>query len=66
MTDGNIVADVQVCAPSRSLVNSLFKHGVDMNNLWRYQISYRLSLIDEKAAPLSIGVAYAMDKPLWK
>lgn len=66
MTDGSIAADVQVCAPSRSLVNSLFKHGVGMNNPWRYQIAYRLSLIDEMVAPLSIGVAYAMDKPPWK
>jgi carboxylesterase type B len=66
MTYGNIVADGQVRAPSRSVARSLFEAGVTINDIWRYQIAYRLSFIDEKVAPLSFGVAHAMDKPLWK
>lgn len=65
-TYGNIIADGQVRAPSRSVANSLFKHGVAIDDIWRYQIAYRLSFINEKVAPLSFGVAHAMDKPLWK
>lgn len=58
---GTIVADGQVRAPSRSVANSLFKHGVDINYIWRYQIAYHLSFIDDNVAPLPFGVAIAMD-----
>ena len=63
---GQIVSDGQVRAPSRALVKSLFSNGANLNDIWRYQISYRLSFIDEKVAPMSFGVAHAMDKPFWK
>lgn len=63
---GNIIADGQVRAPSRSLANSLFEHGVGLEDIWRYRIAYRLSFITEKIAPKSFGVAHAMDKPFWK
>ncbi|ETN36259.1 uncharacterized protein HMPREF1541_08536 [Cyphellophora europaea CBS 101466] len=62
---GNIIADGQVRAPSRLLVDSLLSHGVPIERVWRYQIGYRLSFIDEKQAPRSFGVAHAMDKPFW-
>ncbi|KAJ4051220.1 hypothetical protein NW756_003631 [Fusarium oxysporum] len=62
---GNIISDGQVRAPSRSLVQSLSANGVDIHDIWRYQIAYRLSFIDEKVAPKSFGVAHAMDKPFW-
>jgi carboxylesterase type B len=63
---GKIISDGQVRAPSRCLVNSLFTHGVDVHDVWRYCISYRLSFITEKVAPLAFGVSHAMDKPFWK
>jgi len=63
---GRIVSDGQVRAPVRSLVDSLIRHGVDINDIWRYRISYRLSFINEDVVPKSFGVAHAMDKPLWK
>lgn len=63
---GHIIADGQVRAPSRWLVNCLSNHGVPLQDIWRYQISYRLSFISEKVAPLSWGVSHAMDKPFWK
>ncbi|KAL5591874.1 hypothetical protein FOVSG1_010763 [Fusarium oxysporum f. sp. vasinfectum] len=63
---GNIISDGQVRAPSRSLVQSLSANGVNIHDIWRYQIAYRLSFIDEKVAPKSFGVAHAMDKPFWK
>ncbi|RDW59911.1 carboxylic ester hydrolase-32 [Coleophoma cylindrospora] len=62
---GRIIADGQVRAPSRFLANSLFEHGVSLNDIWRYRISYRLSFITDKVAPSSFGVAHAMDKPFW-
>ncbi|KAJ5102821.1 hypothetical protein N7532_003350 [Penicillium argentinense] len=62
---GNIIADGQVRAPSRWLVNCLSSHGVPIRDIWRYRIAYRLSFITEKVAPLSFGVAHAMDKPFW-
>lgn len=63
---GQIVSDGQVRAPSRALVKSLVGNGATLNDIWRYQISYRLSFIDESVAPMSFGVAHAMDKPFWK
>jgi carboxylesterase type B len=63
---GVIISDGQVRAPSRFLAKSLFEHGVGLEDIWRYRISYRLSFIDEKVAPRSFGVAHAMDKPFWK
>lgn len=63
---GKIVSDGQVRAPTRFLANNLFQHGVPVKDIWRYRISYRLSFIDEKVAPMSFGVAHAMDKPFWK
>ncbi|KAL5048094.1 hypothetical protein BDW71DRAFT_206035 [Aspergillus fruticulosus] len=62
---GQIISDGQVRAPSRALVSNLISNGVDLANAWRYQIAYRLSFIDEKVAPMSFGVAHAMDKPFW-
>lgn len=63
---GCIIADGQVRAPARSLVNSLFNNGVPLHDIWRCQVAYRLSFITEKIAPTSFGVAHAMDKPFWK
>ena len=63
---GTIIADGQVRAPSRSLVNNLVKHGVGVEDIWRYQIGYRLSFIDESIAPRDFGCTHAMDKPFWK
>lgn len=63
---GIIISDGQVRAPSRFVANSLFEHGVSVEDIWRYRISYRLSFITEKVAPKSFGVAHAMDKPIWK
>lgn len=63
---GEIIADGQVRAPSRLLVKQLVDHGANLNDVWRYQVAYRLSFIDEKVAPLWMGVAHAMDKPFWK
>ncbi|KAL4877383.1 Alpha/Beta hydrolase protein [Aspergillus karnatakaensis] len=62
---GQIISDGQVRAPSRALVNNLVANGVDLRDIWRYQIAYRLSFIDETVAPMSFGVAHAMDKPFW-
>ncbi|KAE9370532.1 alpha/beta-hydrolase [Stipitochalara longipes BDJ] len=62
---GTIISDGQVRAPSRFLVNSLVTHGVSIRDIWRYQVAYRLSFIDEKVAPPSYGVAHGMDKPFW-
>ncbi|KAL4814269.1 Alpha/Beta hydrolase protein [Aspergillus spinulosporus] len=62
---GQIISDGQVRAPSRALVSNLVANGVDIANIWRYQIAYRLSFIDERVAPISFGVAHAMDKPFW-
>ncbi|KAJ4264431.1 hypothetical protein NW762_005631 [Fusarium torreyae] len=63
---GRIISDGQVRAPSRALVQNLSSNGVDIRDIWRYQVSYRLSFIDETVAPMSFGVAHAMDKPIWK
>ncbi|KAK4546513.1 hypothetical protein LTR36_001730 [Oleoguttula mirabilis] len=62
---GHIVSDGQVRAPSRTLVKSLALNGVAIRDLWRYQVAYRLSFIDETIAPLSFKVAHACDKPFW-
>ncbi|KAL4965230.1 alpha/beta-hydrolase [Aspergillus stella-maris] len=62
---GQIIADGQVRAPSRALVHNLVANGVDIADIWRYQIAYRLSFIDESVAPMEFGVAHAMDKPFW-
>ncbi|KAJ5234433.1 uncharacterized protein N7469_003601 [Penicillium citrinum] len=62
---GNIIADGQVRAPSRWLVDCLSKNGVPLQDIWRYRIAYRLSFITNKVAPASFGVAHAMDKPFW-
>ncbi|KAG7067948.1 Carboxylic ester hydrolase [Colletotrichum scovillei] len=64
-TFGSIVSDGQVRAPSRALAKALVDNGVDIRDVWRYQIAYRLSFIDEKVAPASFGVAHAMDRPIW-
>jgi carboxylesterase type B len=63
---GIIISDGQVRAPSRFLADTLFGHGVGVEDIWRYRIAYRLSFITEKVAPKSFGVAHAMDKPIWK
>lgn len=63
---GRIIADGQVRAPSRALAQNLLQNGVPLSDIWRYQIAYRLSFIDEKIAPMCMGVAHAMDKPFWK
>lgn len=63
---GRIVADGQVRAPYRFLVNNLLSYGVDVRDVWRYCIAYRLSFITDKVAPESMGVSHAMDRPLWK
>ena len=47
-------------------MQNLVRNGVHVNDIWRYQIAYRLSFIDESVAPRSFGVAHAMDKPFWK
>ncbi|KAN0106329.1 alpha/beta-hydrolase [Hyaloscypha variabilis] len=62
---GIIISDGQVRAPSRFLANSLIAHGGSIRDVWRYQVAYRLSFIDEKVAPRSYGVAHGMDKPFW-
>ncbi|CAI7647631.1 unnamed protein product [Penicillium viridicatum] len=62
---GKIVSDGQVRAPSRHLVKTLADNGVDMGNIWRYMIAYRLSFITEQIAPASFGVTHAMDRPIW-
>ncbi|BCR99630.1 uncharacterized protein AKAW2_41313A [Aspergillus luchuensis] len=62
---GQIIADGQVRAPYRFLVNNLLEHGVDLKDVWRYLIAYRLSFITEKVAPASFGVSHSMDRPIW-
>ncbi|CEI39735.1 unnamed protein product [Fusarium venenatum] len=62
---GRIVADGQVRAPSRYLVDNLVRNGVDIKNVWRYLIAYRLSFINNNVAPASFGVSHAMDRPIW-
>ncbi|KAH6653227.1 Alpha/Beta hydrolase protein [Truncatella angustata] len=62
---GQIIADGQVRAPSRYLVSNLLENEVDINNVWRYLIAYRLSFITDKVAPVSFGVSHAMDRPIW-
>ncbi|KAL3463466.1 Alpha/Beta hydrolase protein [Aspergillus heterothallicus] len=62
---GQIISDGQVRAPSRALVKHLIDNGVPVRDIWRYQIAFRLSFIDETIAPMSFGVAHAMDKPFW-
>ncbi|KAL3417649.1 hypothetical protein PVAG01_10659 [Phlyctema vagabunda] len=62
---GHIISDGQVRAPSRFLANSLFTNGVNVEDIWRYRISYRLSFITNDVAPASFGVTHAMDKPIW-
>ncbi|KAL3479092.1 Alpha/Beta hydrolase protein [Aspergillus californicus] len=62
---GRIISDGQVRAPSRFLVNNLLEHGVDIGDVWRYVIAYRLSFITDKVAPSSFGVSHAMDRPFW-
>jgi carboxylesterase type B len=62
---GQIIADGQVRAPSRFLVNNLLEHGVENSKVWRYLIAYRLSFITAEQAPLSFGVSHAMDRPIW-
>ncbi|CAH0025178.1 unnamed protein product [Clonostachys rhizophaga] len=64
-TFGRIIADGQVRAPSRYLVNNLLQNGVEMNSVWRYLISYRLSFITTDVAPAAFGVSHAMDRPIW-
>ena len=63
---GIIISDGQVRAPSRFVADSLYQHGVSVDDIWRYRISYRLSFLDGKVAPWSWGVTHAMDKPIWK
>ncbi|KAI1876721.1 uncharacterized protein JN550_000793 [Neoarthrinium moseri] len=65
MLFGRIIADGQVRAPSRLLVHNLLSHGVSLRDIWRYRVAKRLSFITEKVAPVSFGVAHAMDKPWW-
>jgi carboxylesterase type B len=63
---GQIISDGQVRAPSRFLVHNLLQHGVDIKDVWRYLIAYRMSFITDKVAPPSFGVSHAMDRPIWK
>ncbi|KAL4908203.1 hypothetical protein BDW74DRAFT_188393 [Aspergillus multicolor] len=60
---GKIISDGQVRAPSRFLVNNLIENGVELRDIWRYIVAYRLSFITEKVAPASFGVSHAMDRP---
>ncbi|KAH8429220.1 uncharacterized protein LDX57_006887 [Aspergillus melleus] len=62
---GRIVSDGQVRAPSRFLVDNLLSNGVDIRDVWRYLIAYRLSFITPQVAPESFGVSHAMDRPFW-
>ncbi|CEN59504.1 Putative Carboxylesterase [Aspergillus calidoustus] len=62
---GQIISDGQVRAPSRFLVNNLLENGVNIQDVWRYIIAYRLSFITENVAPASFGVSHAMDRPFW-
>ncbi|EFZ03017.1 carboxylesterase/lipase domain protein [Metarhizium robertsii] len=62
---GRIIADGQVRASSRYLVDALSRHGLTTRDIWRYRIDYRLSFIDETVAPMEYGVSHAMDGPLW-
>ncbi|KAI8941620.1 hypothetical protein NX059_002833 [Plenodomus lindquistii] len=64
-TFGRIIADGQVRAPSRALVQNLIRNGVPIGDVWRCQVAYRLSFINAQVAPMSFGVAHAMDKPFW-
>ncbi|KAK1992162.1 alpha/beta-hydrolase [Colletotrichum falcatum] len=36
-----------------------------IQDVWRYQIAYRMSFIDDKVAPASFGVSHSMDRPVW-
>lgn len=63
---GKIIADGQVRASSRYLVDALDRHGVTTKDIWRYRVDYRLGFIDESIAPADYGVSHAMDGPLWK
>ncbi|KAG6353724.1 hypothetical protein INS49_005433 [Diaporthe citri] len=60
---GNIVSDGQVRAPSRAFAKALVDNGLDLQDVWRYHIAYRLSFIDAEVAPASFSIAHAMDKP---
>ncbi|KAK2609363.1 hypothetical protein QQS21_002144 [Conoideocrella luteorostrata] len=62
---GRIIADGQVRASSRFLIDSLSRNGVSTRYIWRYRVNYRLSFIDESVAPMDYGVSHAMDGPLW-
>ncbi|WXC58415.1 hypothetical protein SNK03_004313 [Fusarium graminearum] len=62
---GQIVSDGQVRAPGRCLVENLLRHDIPISDIWRCKITYRLSFITEKFAPLEFGVAHAGDKPIW-
>ncbi|KAF7586077.1 hypothetical protein BBP40_009608 [Aspergillus hancockii] len=62
---GRIISDGQVRAPSRFLVHNLLQHGVELKDIWRYLIAYRMSFITDKVAPPSFGVSHAMDRPIW-
>ncbi|RAL14676.1 carboxylesterase [Aspergillus homomorphus CBS 101889] len=62
---GHLIADGQVRAPSRFLIKNLLEHGVDIQDVWRYLIAYRLSFITDNVAPASFGVSHAMDRPIW-
>ncbi|KHN93994.1 Carboxylesterase, type B [Metarhizium album ARSEF 1941] len=62
---GIMVADGQVRASSRYLVDALSRHGLTTGEIWRYRVDYRLSFIDDAVAPLEDGVSHGMDGPLW-
>jgi carboxylesterase type B len=63
---GQIIADGQVRAPSRHLVDNLLQNGIGIDRVWRYLIDYRLSFITNQVAPASFGVSHGMDRPIWK
>lgn len=63
---GHIISDGQVRAPSRFLVENLLSHGVDIKDMRRYLVAYRLSFIKPQVAPESFGVSHGMDRPFWK
>lgn len=63
---GRVIADGQVRASTRYLLDCMHAHGVPVSDIWRYRVDYRLSFIDESVAPMSYGVSHAMDGPLWK
>ncbi|CZS96944.1 related to acetylcholinesterase precursor [Rhynchosporium graminicola] len=49
----------------RALYGRIVSEGVRVQDVWRYQIAYRMSFIDENVAAWDWGVTHAMDRPVW-